>query len=133
MKLNQLVIFFLFLSLSISTLFSNNLFYLNIHSTILLAIAFSFKIKINFLLSWIYKTSYYFITIFLFYLVFSFLLSNIEPELIIESILIGIYKILLSILFMKIFILSVRNQSFVKSIRTFFLKSVYFSISLLFN
>ena len=116
MKLNPLVIFFLFLSLSISTLFSNNLFYLNIHSTILLAIAFSFKIKINFLLSWIYKTSYYFITIFLFYLVFSFLLSNIEPELIIENILLGIYKIVLSILFMKIFILSVKNESFVKLI-----------------
>ena len=123
MKLNPLVNFFLFLSLSISTLFSNNLFYLNIHSTILLAIAFSFKIKINFLLSWIYKTSYYFITIFLFYLVFSFLLSNIEPELIIESILLGIYKIVLSILFMKIFILSVRKESFVKLIRSVYLKS----------
>ena len=123
MRLNPLVNFFLFSSLSISTLFSENLFYLNIHSIILLIIVFSFKIKINFLLSLLYKTSYYFITIFLFYLVFSFLLSDIEPDLIIESILLGIYKILLSILFMKIFILSVRNQSFVKLIRTVFLKS----------
>ena len=123
MKLNPLVTFFLFLSLSISTLFSENVFYLNIHSIILFIIVFSFKIKINLLLSWFFKTSYYLITIFLFYLVFSFLLSDIRPELIIESILLGIYKIVLSILFMKIFILSVRNESFVKLIRSVFLKS----------
>ena len=123
MKLNPLVTFFLFLSLSISTLFSENLFYLNIHSIILLIIVFSFKIKINFFLSWLYKASYYFLTIFLFYLVFSLLLSDIKPELIIESILLGVYKIVLSILFMNIFILSVRNESFVKLIRSFILKS----------
>jgi len=123
MKLNPLVIFFLFLSLSISTLFSDNLFYLNIHSIILLIIVLSTKTKINFLLSWLYITSYYLLTIFLFYLVFSFLLSDIEPELIIKSILLGIYKIVLSMLFMKIFILSVRNESFVKLIRSIFLKS----------
>jgi len=51
------------------------------------------------------------------------LLSDIRPELIIESILLGIYKIVLSMLFMKIFILSVRNESFVKLIRSIFLKS----------
>ena len=123
MKLNPLVTFFLFLSLSISTLFSDNLFYLNIHSIILFIIVLSFKIKINFFLSWLYKASYYFLTIFLFYLVFSLLLSDIRPELIIESILFGVYKIVLSILFMKIFILSVRNESFVKLIRSFILKS----------
>ena len=123
MKLNPLVNFFLFLSLSISTLFSDNLFYLNIHSIILLAIVFSFKIKINFLLSWFFKTSYYLFTIFLFYILFSFLLSNIEIELIIKSIILGIYKIILSILFMKIFILTVRNESFVKLIRSVYLKS----------
>ena len=123
MKLNPLVNFFLFLSLSISTLFSENVFYLNIHSIILLALVLSFKININFLLRSLSKTSYYLFTIFLFYLAFSFLLSDIRPELIIESILLGIYKIVLSILFMKIFILSVRNESFVKLIRSVFLKS----------
>ena len=123
MKLNPLVNFFLFLSLSISTLFSDNLFYLNIHSIFLLIIVFFLKIKINFLLIWFYKTLYYLITIFLFYLAFSVLLSDIEPKLIIVNILLGIYKIVLSILFMKIFILSVRNESFVKLIRSVFLKS----------
>ena len=123
MKLNPLVTFFLFLSLSISALFCENLFYLNIHSIILFIIVFSFKIKINFFLSWLYKASYYFLTIFLFYLVFSLLLSDIKPELIIESILLGVYKIVLSILFMNILILSVRNESFVKLIRSFILKS----------
>ena len=132
MKLNPLVNFFLFLSLSISTLFSDNFFYLNIHSTILLIIVFSFNIEINILLSWLYKTSYYLITIFLFYLVFSFLLSDIEPELIIESILLGIYKMLLSMLFMKIFILSVKNKSFVKLIRSVFLNLRFFDDIILF-
>ena len=122
MKINPLVNFFLFLSLSISTLFSDNLFYLNIHSIIFSVIFFSFKIKIDFLLRWLFKISYYLLTIFLFYLVFSFLLSDIEPELIIKSIFLGIYRIVLSILFMKIFILSVRNESFVKLIRSVFLK-----------
>ena len=123
MKFNPLVNFFLFLSLSISTLLSDNLFYLNFHSIFFLAIVFSFKIKINFLLSWLFKTSYYLFTIFLFYLAFSLMLSNIEFEIIIESILLGIYKIVLSILFMRIFILSVRNESLVKLIRSVFLKS----------
>lgn len=123
MKLNPLVNFFLFLSLSISTLFSNNLFYLNIHLIFLLIIVFFLKIKINFLLIWLYKTLYYLITIFLFYLAFSVLLSDIEPKLIIVNILLGIYKIVLSMLFMKTFILSVKNKSFVKLIRTVFLKS----------
>ncbi len=123
MKLNPLVNFFLFLSLSISTLFSDNLFYLNIHSIVLLAIVFSFKINIYFLLKSLFKTSYYFFTIFLFYLAFSFLLSNIELELIIVKIVLGIYKIVVSILFMKIFILSVEKESFVKLIRSVYLKS----------
>ena len=123
MKLNPLVNFFLFLSLSISTLFSDNLFYLNIHSIILLAIVFSFKINIYFLLKSLFKTSYYFFTIILFYLFFSFLLSNIELELIIVKIVLGIYKIVVSILFMKIFILSVEKESFVKLIRSVYLES----------
>ena len=123
MKLNPLVNFFLFLSLSISTLFSDNLFYLNIHSIILLAIVFSFKINIYFLLKSLFKTSYYFFTIILFYLFFSFLLSNIELELIIVKIVLGIYKIVVSILFMKIFILYVEKESFVKLIRSVYLES----------
>ena len=51
------------------------------------------------------------------------MLSDIEPKLIIVNILLGIYKIVLSMLFMKTFILSVKNKSFVKLIRTVFLKS----------
>ena len=69
------------------------------------------------------KNQLFFLIILSFYLAFSILLSDIRPELIIESILLGIYKIVLSMLFMKIFILSVRNESFVKLIRSIFLKS----------